>query len=94
MNLKQILRNILFAIFGPPNDVERIELNLQRLASDAEDAADAKSRKLDRLYQQLAELEAEIEEASEDRVRLQRLANRTYDLANNSGEFAAVNRDW
>jgi hypothetical protein len=83
MNLKNILRNILFAIFGPPNDVDRITLNLQRLADDAEDAADAKSLKLERLYQQLAELEAEIESVCEGRVRLQQLANRAYVLVDN-----------
>jgi hypothetical protein len=91
MNLKNILSNILFAIFGPPNDVERIELNLQRLADDAEAAADSKSRKLERLRQQISELEAEEEAAMEDRLRLRQLANRAYDLAADGAAFAQVN---
>lgn len=81
MNIKQALSNILHLIFGPANDVDRIELSLQRLADEAEAAADAKSRKIDRLRQQIDELEADEEAAMEDRVRLRQLANRAYELA-------------
>lgn len=84
-NLKQILANVLHLIFGPANDVERIELNLQRLADEAEAAADAKTRKLERLRREIDELEAEEEVALEDRVRLRQLANRAFDLAAGAG---------